>query len=78
MDAIVPTSSTGGEEVESFMIDAAFQNCTAVTVAGGAPAKVLPDKEILVTLQRSDLKLLADDVYDRVPADLTHETLLIL
>jgi hypothetical protein len=67
-----------GEEVESIMIDAAFQNFTAVTVAGGAPAKILPDKEIMVTLQRSDLKLLADNVYDRVPADLTLETLLIL
>ena len=65
-----------GEEVESIMIDAASQNFTAVTVTGGVPAQIPPDKEIVVTLQRSDLKLWADNVYDRVPADITLETLL--
>lgn len=67
-----------GEEVESIMIDAAAQNFAAVTVAGGVPAQILPDKEIVVALQRSDLKLWADNVYDRVPADLTIETLVTL
>jgi len=65
-----------GEEVESIMIDAASQNFTAVTVTGGVPAQIPPDKEIVVTLQRSGLKLWADNVYDRVPADITLETLL--
>ena len=65
-----------GEEVESIMIDAASQNFTAVTVTGGVPAQISPDKEIVVTLQRSGLKLWADNVYDRVPADITLETLL--
>jgi hypothetical protein len=65
-----------GEEVESIMIDAASQNFTAVTITGGVPAQIPPDKEIAVTLQRSDLKLWADNVYDRVPADITLETLL--
>lgn len=65
-----------GEEVESIMIDAASQNFTAVTITGGVPAQIPPDKEIMVTLQRSDLKLWADNVYDRVPADITLETLL--
>ena len=65
-----------GEEVESIMIDAASQNFTAVTVTGGIPAQIQPDKEIVVTLQRSGLKLWADNVYDRVPADMTLETLL--
>ena len=67
-----------GEEVESIMIDAAAQNFAAVTVAGGVPAQILPDKEIVVALQRSDLKLWADNVYDRGPADLTIETLVTL
>lgn len=66
-----------GEEVESIMIDAASQNFTAVTVTGGIAAQIQPDKEIVVTLQRSGLKLWADNVYDRVPADMTLETLLI-
>ena len=65
-----------GEEVESIMIDAASQNFTAVTVTGGIAAPIQPDMEILVTLQRSSLKLWADNVYDRVPADMTLETLL--
>jgi hypothetical protein len=67
-----------GEEVESMMIDAASQNFASVTVTGGIPAQILPDKEIVVTLQRSGLKLLADHVYDRVPADMTLETLVTL
>ena len=65
-----------GEEVESIMIDAASQNFTAVTVTGGIAAPIQPDTEIVVTLQRSGLKLWADNVYDRVPADMTLETLL--
>jgi hypothetical protein len=65
-----------GEEIESIMIDAAAQNFTAVTVTGGIAAPIQPDMEILVTLQRSSLKLWADNVYDRVPADMTLETLL--
>ncbi len=65
-----------GEEVESIMIDAAYQNFAAVTVTGGIAAQIQPDTEIVVMLQRSDLKLWADNVYDRVPADMTLETLL--
>ncbi|MGH7215695.1 MAG: caspase family protein [Nitrospiraceae bacterium] len=67
-----------GEDIESIMIDAASQNFTAVTVTGGVPAQILPDKEILITLQRSGLKLWTDNVYDRVPADMTIETLVTL
>jgi hypothetical protein len=65
-----------GEEVESIMIDSASQNFTAVTVTGGIAAPIQPDTEILVTLQRSGLKLWNDNLYDRVPADMTLETLL--
>ncbi|TLY27368.1 MAG: hypothetical protein E6K66_01090 [Nitrospirae bacterium] len=65
-----------GEEVESIMIDAASQSFTAVAVTGGIAARFQPDTEIVVTLQRSGLKLWADNVYDRVPAEITLETLL--
>ncbi len=65
-----------GEEVESVLIDAAAKNFQAVTVTGGAAAPVPPDTEILVTLQRSGLKLWQDGLYDRLPADLTLEMLL--
>src|SRR4051812_39404436 len=65
-----------GEDVESIMIDAAVQNFTAVTVTGGITAPVRHDTEITVTPQRSGLKLWADGVYDRVPADMILEVLL--
>ena len=71
-----PHELSVGEEVESIMIDAAAQSFAAVTVTGGIAAQTQPDTEILVILQRSDLKLWADNVYDRVPADMTLETLL--
>jgi hypothetical protein len=64
-----------GEEIESIMIDAASKNFTALSVAGGIAAPILPDTEIRVTLQRSSLKLWSDGVYDRVPADMIMETL---
>jgi hypothetical protein len=60
-----------GAEVESVLVDAAAQNFQAVSVAGGTTAPVAPDTEILVSLQRSGLKLWQDNVYDRVPADMT-------
>lgn len=67
-----------GEAIESLMIDAASKNFRAVTVADGIPAQIPHDKEIIITLQRSGLKLWADHVYDRVPADMTLETLVTL
>ena len=70
-----PRELTVGKEVESIMIDAASQNFTAVTVTGGAPPSVQPDTEFVVTLQRSNLQLWTDTVYDRVPADIILETL---
>jgi len=65
-----------GEDIKSIMIDAASKNFTAVTVSGGITAPTPPDTEIVVTLQRSGLKLWNDNLYDRVPADMTLETLL--
>jgi hypothetical protein len=65
-----------GEEIEAILIDAALQNFTAVTVTGGIAAAIQPDTDIVVSLQRSGLKLWTDSIYDRVPADMTIETLL--
>ncbi len=65
-----------GEEIESIMIDAASQNFTAVTLTGGIAAPIRPDTEIVIALQRSSFKLWADTVYDRIPTDMTIETLL--
>jgi len=73
-----PHALNVGEEFESLMIDAASKNFRALTVAAGTPAQIPSDKEIIVTLQRSGLKLWADHVYDRVPADMTIETLVAL
>jgi hypothetical protein len=67
-----------GEDIESIMIDAASKTFTAVTVIDGVPAQIQPDKEIVIALQRSDLKLWTDTVYDRVPADLTLEALITI
>jgi len=65
-----------GAEVESVLVDAAAQNFQAVSVVGGTVPSTAPDTEILVTLQRSGLKLWQDNIYDRVPADMTLEALL--
>ena len=65
-----------GPEVEAVLIDAAAKNFQAVSVTGGAVSPTPPDTEILVSLQRSGLKIWTDNVYDRVPADLTLEALL--
>ncbi len=70
-----PRELNVGEEATSIMIDATAKNFTAVTVTGGIAAPTQPDTEIVITLQRSNLKLFADTVYDRVPADITLDTL---
>jgi hypothetical protein len=66
-----------GEDIESIMIDAAAKTFSAVTVTGGITPPIKHDTEIMVTLQRSGLKLRTDGVYDRVPAEMILETLLI-
>ncbi len=65
-----------GEAVSSVIIDAAAQNFTAVTVTGDIAAPIQPDTEIVITLQRSNFKLMTDSLYDRVPADITLDTLI--
>jgi hypothetical protein len=65
-----------GAETESVLIDAAAQNFQAISITGGTASATPYDTEILVALQRSGLKLWSDNVYDRVPADMTLEALL--
>ncbi|NWF72233.1 MAG: caspase family protein [Nitrospirae bacterium] len=71
-----PRELHAGEELASILIDAASQTFAAVTIDGGIAAPSRPDTEIVLTLQRSSLKLWTDSVYDRVPADIAIETLL--
>ncbi len=61
-----------GKELEAVLIDAAAQNFNAVTV-GNAPATAPVDSEILIGLTRSGVKLQTDNIYDRVPAELSLE-----
>jgi len=44
-----------GEEVEAIMIDAASQTFTAESITGETASHIPPDKEILITLERSVL-----------------------
>jgi hypothetical protein len=61
-----------GKELEAVLIDASAQNFNAVTV-GNAPPTTPLDSEILVGLTRSGVKLQTDNVYDRIPAELSLE-----
>ncbi len=60
-----------GEEIEAVVTEAAYQNFKAVQIAGAKTDKPeKPDVEIRITLQQKGLKLLTDNVYDRIPAEL--------
>lgn len=62
-----------GVELESVLLDAAAQNFQSVSASGANPQPTLPTHEIHIDLQRSGLKLLTDNIYDRVPAELVLE-----
>ncbi len=62
-----------GTELESVLLDAAAQNFQSVSASGANPQPTLPTHEIHIDLQRSGLKLLTDNMYDRVPAELVLE-----
>ncbi|MEW6542306.1 MAG: caspase family protein [Nitrospirota bacterium] len=64
-----------GEELESVLIQAAYQNFKAVYTGGKVPAGVKPDVEVYLTLQQAGLKIQTDGIYDRLPTDLTLEVL---
>lgn len=63
-----------GEELEAVLTEAAYQNFKSVQFAGvktDKPEKA--DVEIRLTLQQKGLKLLTDNVYDRIPVELSLE-----
>jgi hypothetical protein len=62
-----------GAELESVLLDAAAQNFQSVLASGANPQPTSPTHEIHLDLQRSGLKLLTDNIYDRVPAELVLE-----
>ncbi|MEW6248376.1 MAG: hypothetical protein AB1555_16945 [Nitrospirota bacterium] len=62
-----------GAELESVLLDAAAQNFQSVSASGANPQPTSPTYEIHIDLQRSGLKLLTDNIYDRVPAELVLE-----
>jgi hypothetical protein len=63
-----------GEELEAVVTEAAFQNFKAVQVAGVKTDRTeKPEVEIRLVLQQKGLKLNTDNVYDRIPAELTLE-----
>ncbi len=62
-----------GTELESVLLDAAAQNFQSVSASGTNLQPTSPTHEIHLDLQRSGLKLLTDNIYDRVPAELILE-----
>ncbi len=63
-----------GEELEAVLTESAYQNFKSVQIAGvktDKPEKA--DVEIRLTLQQKGLKLLTDNVYDRIPVELSLE-----
>lgn len=62
-----------GVELESVLLDAAAQNFQSVSASGANLQPTSPTHEIHIDLQRSGLKLLTDNIYDRVPAELVLE-----
>lgn len=66
-----------GDELESTLLQAAHQTFKTIYVAGKMPAGAKPDVDILIALQQSGLQIQTDGVYDRLPADLTLETVAI-
>jgi hypothetical protein len=66
-----------GAELEDVLIDAAHQTFQAVQIAGQRAAEAPADVEAFVTLQQSGLQIQTDGVYDRLPAELTLESVVV-
>ncbi|MBI4402351.1 MAG: hypothetical protein HY581_12060 [Nitrospirae bacterium] len=66
-----------GAELESNLLQAANQTFQTVSFPGSAPVNVKPDVEIRFALQQSGLELRTDNVYDRLPAELTVEAVVV-
>ena len=66
-----------GAELESVLLDAAYQNFQTVQTTGAGPAKPKPDVEAKISLEQSGLRLQTDEIYDRIPAELTLNALVV-
>lgn len=66
-----------GPELEDVMIDAAHRTFQTVLIAGHPPANTSADVEADITLQQSGLKIQTDGVYDRLPTELSLESLVV-
>jgi hypothetical protein len=66
-----------GSELEDVLMDAAHHTFQTVLIAGHSPADTRADVEADITLQQSGLKIQTDGVYDRLPTQLTLESLVI-
>ena len=66
-----------GSELEDALIDAAHQTFQTVYLAGRVPADAQIDVDVSVTLQQSGLQIQTDGVYDRLPTELTLESLAV-
>lgn len=68
-----------GEELESVLLDAAHQTFQTVYVAGAGPAEPEPGPDFIIkiSLEQSGLRIQTDNVYDRLPTELTLEALVL-
>ena len=66
-----------GAELEDVLIDAAHQTFQSVQVAGQRAAETPADVEAFLTLQQSGLQIQTDGLYDRLPSELTLESVVV-
>lgn len=66
-----------GSELEDVLIDAAHRTFQSVLIAGHSQDNKSADVEADITLQQSGLKIQTDNLYDRLPAELTLESLVV-
>jgi hypothetical protein len=66
-----------GAELEDVLIDAAHQTFQSVQIAGQRAADTPADVEAFLTLQQSGLQIQTDGLYDRLPSELTLESVVV-
>lgn len=62
-----------GNELEAVLLQAAHQTFQTISLPGSALAATKPDVDISIVLEQSGLKIQTDNLYDRLPAELTLE-----
>lgn len=66
-----------GAELEDVLIDAAHQTFQTVQVAGQRAAETPADVDAFLTLEQSGLQIQTDGLYDRLPSELTLESVVV-